>query len=197
MTGLKVLHPLIVRVTHWTNAAATVVMVMSGWEIHNAHPIVPFSFPSTITLGGGLIGALQWHFAAMWAFAINGLIYLSYGLVSGRFRAMLLPISPISAINDALSALKGRLSHDNLAAYNGVQRLFYAGALMLGIVIVLSGLAIWKPVQFAWLTAVMGDFDTARVVHFSAMSGIVLIAAIHVPMALIVPRSLLAMIRGA
>jgi thiosulfate reductase cytochrome b subunit len=173
-----------------------VVMVMSGWEIHNAHPIAPFPFPSTITLGGGLIGALQWHSAAMWVLAVNGLIYVTYGLASGRFRRKLTPISPRDAIRDALSALRGRLGHEDLSVYNGVQRLLYAGVIVLGIFIVLSGLAIWKPLQFGWMTALMGDFDNARIVHFAAMSGIVLFAAVHVPMALLVPRSLLAMIRG-
>lgn len=190
------LHPLIVRLTHWINAIAMTVMVMSGWEIHNAHPIAPFSFPPNITLGGGLIGALQWHFAAMWVLAGNGLVYVAYGLASGRFRRKLLPISLVAAIRDALAALTGRLSHDDLSVYNGVQRLLYAGVILLGIIIALSGIAIWKPVQFGWLTALMGDFDTARIVHFAAMSGIILFAAIHVPMALLVPRSLLAMIRG-
>ncbi|RXR30775.1 cytochrome b/b6 domain-containing protein [Sphingobium fluviale] len=190
------LHPLIVRLTHWTNAAAMTVMVMSGWEIHNAHPIASFPFPSAITLGGGLIGALQWHFAAMWVLAANGLIYVTYGLVSGRFRRKLTPISPRDAIRDALSALRGRLGHEDLSVYNGVQRLLYAGVIVLGILIVLSGLAIWKPVQLGWLTALMGDFDNARIIHFAAMAGIVLFAAVHVPMALLVPRSLLAMIRG-
>lgn len=196
MTNPATLHPLIVRLTHWINAAAMVVMVMSGWEIHNAAPIVPFPFPSAITLGGGLIGALQWHFAAMWVLASNGLLYVAYGLLSGRFRRKLLPISPLASIRDGLAALRGRLGHNDLSVYNGVQRLLYAGVILLGIVIVLSGIAIWKPVQVGWLTALMGDFDTARVVHFIAMAGIVLFAAVHVPMALLVPRSLLAMIRG-
>lgn len=196
MTQPVTLHPLIVRLTHWVNAAAMTAMIMSGWEIHNAYPIAPFPFPSTITLGGGLIGALQWHFAAMWVLAANGLIYVAYGFFSGRFRRKLLPVSLRAAIRDALAALRGRLGHDDLRVYNGVQRLLYAGVILLGIVIVLSGLAIWKPVQFAWLTALMGDFDNARIVHFIAMDGIVLFAAVHVPMALLVPRSLLAMIRG-
>lgn len=196
MTNPATLHPLIVRLTHWINAAAMVVMVMSGWEIHNAHPIAPFPFPSTITLGGGLIGALQWHFAAMWVLAANGLLYVAYGLLSGRFRHKLLPVSPRAAIRDGLAALRGQLGHDDLSVYNGVQRLLYAGVILLGVLIVMSGIAIWKPVQFGWLTALMGDFDTARIIHFIAMSGIVLFAAVHVPMALLVPRSLLAMIRG-
>lgn len=139
---------------------------------------------------------MQWHFAAMWVLAANGLIYVTYGLVSGRFRRKLTPISPRDAIRDALSALRGRLGHEDLSVYNGVQRLLYAGVIVLGILIVLSGLAIWKPVQLGWLTALMGDFDNARIIHFAAMAGIVLFAAVHVPMALLVPRSLLAMIRG-
>lgn len=196
MTRPVALHPLIVRLTHWVNAAAMTAMTMSGWEIQNANPIAPFLFPSAITLGGGLIGALQWHFAAMWVLAANGFVYVTYGLASGRFRRKFLPISPMTAILDLLSALRGQLSHQDLSVYNGIQRLLYAGAVLLGIVIVLSGLAIWKPVQFAWLTALMGDFDIARNVHFIAMGGIVLFAAVHVPMALLVPRSLLAMIRG-
>ncbi|HEY6869898.1 MAG TPA: cytochrome b/b6 domain-containing protein [Novosphingobium sp.] len=196
MASPAVLHPLLVRVTHWVNAVAMTVMVMSGWEIHNAHPIAPFAFLASITLGGGLIGALQWHFAAMWIVTGNGLVYLGYGLASGRFRRRFLPISPRAALRDAWSALRGTLGHDDLARYNGVQRLLYAGVVLLGAVIVLSGLVIWKPVQFGWLTMLMGDFDDARIVHFAAMSGIVLFAAVHVPMALLVPRSLLAMFRG-
>lgn len=171
------------------------VMVMSGWEIHNAAPIVPWSFPSAITLGGGLAGAVQWHFAAMWLLAANGAVYVAYGLASGRFARKLLPLSLRVAGGDALAALRGRLGHD-LTAYNGVQRLLYAAVILLGALALISGLAIWKPVQFAWLTALMGDFDRARAVHFAAMAGIVLFAALHVPMALLVPRSLLAMIRG-
>lgn len=196
MASPAVLHPLLVRVTHWVNAVAMTVMVMSGWAIHNADPIAPFTFPASITLGGGLIGALQWHFAAMWIVAGNGLVYLAYGLAGGRFRRRFLPLSPRAALRDAWSALRGRLGHDDLASYNGVQRLLYAGVVVLGVLIVLSGLAIWKPVQFGWLTLLMGDFDRARIVHFAAMSGIVLFAAVHVPMALLVPRSLLAMLRG-
>lgn len=187
-------HPPIVRLTHWVNAAAMTVMVMSGWEIHNAAPIVPWTFPAAITLGGGLIGALQWHFAAMWLLVANGALYLAHGLASGRFARRLLPLSPGDAWRDARAALTGRLHHEP-SAYNGVQRLLYAGVILLGAMAVASGLAIWKPVQFGGLTGLMGDFDRARVVHFAAMAGIVLFAALHVPMALLVPRSLLAMVR--
>ncbi|WP_404373770.1 cytochrome b/b6 domain-containing protein [Sphingomonas sp. MMS24-J45] len=191
------IHSLIVRCCHWINAVAMIVMISSGWAIHNADPIAPFRFPDGIILGGGLIGGLQWHFAAMWVLAINGLIYLMYGIASGRLSRKLRPVSLRSALTDASAALRGQLSHADLSVYNGVQRLLYAGVIGLGILIVASGLAIWKPVQFGWLTWLFGDFDWARIVHFSAMTGIVLFVLVHVAMSLLVPRSLLAMIRGA
>ncbi len=190
------IHPLLVRISHWLNAAAMIVMILSGWGIHNSYPIAPFLFPERITLGGGLIGALQWHFAAMWVLVANGLIYVTYGVLSGRFARKLLPVSIRLALRDGFAALRGRLSHNDLSQYNGVQRLLYAGVLLLGVLIVLSGLAIWKPVQCQLLTLLLGGFDIARIVHFAAMSAIVLFTLVHVAMALIVPRSLLAMIRG-
>ncbi|MCW3848039.1 cytochrome b/b6 domain-containing protein [Sphingomonas sp. LB-2] len=190
------IHPLLVRIAHWINAIAMVVMVMSGWAIHNAHPIAPFLFPESVTLGGGLIGALQWHFAAMWVLGINGLIYLVYGFASGRFARKLRPISLRSAFDDTLAALRGRLGHEDLSRYNGVQRLLYAGVIALGVLVVASGMAIWKPVQFPLLRILFGDFDNARIVHFTAMTGIFLFTLIHVAMALLVPKSLRAMIRG-
>ncbi|WP_421853015.1 cytochrome b/b6 domain-containing protein [Novosphingobium sp.] len=191
------LHPLVVRLCHWLNAAAMTVMIMSGWAIHNAYPIAPFRFPDSMLLGGGLIGALQWHFAAMWVLAGNGLIYLAYGLASGRFARKLRPVSLRDALADSLAALRGTLSHADISAYNGVQRLLYAGVIGLGVLVAASGLAIWKPVQFGWLCWLLGDFASARIIHFTAMAGIVLFTLIHVVMAVLVPRSLLAMIRGA
>lgn len=190
------IHPLIVRITHWINAVAMLVMIGSGWEIYNASPLFGFSFPRTITLGGWLAGAIQWHFAAMWVLAINGLVYVSYGFWSGRFRRKLLPITPSAVIADATAALRGKLAHDDLSVYNAVQRLLYAGILAVGVIIVLSGLSMWKPVQLWWLTALFGGYDFARYVHFAAMAAIVLFLVIHVVMALLVPKSLRAMIAG-
>src|SRR6478609_5705342 len=149
----RVIHPLWVRITHWINAIAMLVMIGSGWEIYNASPLFSLVFPRSITLGGWLAGAIQWHFAAMWVLAINGLVYVTYGIASGRFRCKLLPITPSAVIADATAALRGKLSHEDLAVYNAVQRLLYAGILVVGAVIVLSGLSIWKPVQLQWLTA--------------------------------------------
>ena len=193
-----VIHPAWVRVTHWINAVAVLVMIGSGWEIYNASPLPLFRFelPKSITLGGWLAGALAWHFAAMWVLVVNGIVYVTLGLVTGRFRAKLLPIRPREVLRDLGAALRGRLAHENLAVYNAVQRLLYLGVIGAGVVIVLSGLSIWKPVQVQELTALLGGYDRARYVHFFAMCAIVGFLSVHVVLALIVPRSLRAMIVG-
>ena len=192
----KTIHPVWVRVCHWTNAVAMVIMIMSGWQIYNASPLFSFAFPPTITLGGWLAGALLWHFAAMWLLAINGLVYVILGLATGRFRRKLIPITPSGVIADTKAALTGKLAHDDLSKYNSVQKLLYAGIILVGVLIVLSGLAIWKPVQFQYLTALFGGYDIARYVHFFAMASIVLFLVLHVVMALLVPKSLRAMLTG-
>src|SRR5581483_6465479 len=142
-----VIHPGWVRVCHWVNALAMLVMIGSGWQIYNASPLFGFVFPRSIALGNWLAGALLWHFAAMWVLAVNGIVYLALGLASGRFRRKLLPIAPAALIADARAALTFKLSHDDLTVYNSIQRLLYAGIIVVAIVIVLSGLSIWKPVQ--------------------------------------------------
>jgi thiosulfate reductase cytochrome b subunit len=191
-----VIHPVWVRVTHWINVVAMVVMIGSGWEIYNASPLFPFVFPRGITLGGWLAGALLWHFAAMWLLAANGLVYLVLGVLTGRFHRKLVPIRPADVLSDARAALTGKLNHDDLSVYNAVQKLLYLGVILAGIVIVLSGLAIWKPVQLQELTALFGGYDAARYVHFFAMATIVGFLIVHVIMALVVPKSLRAMITG-
>ena len=192
----KVIQPAWVRTVHWINAVAMILMIMSGWQIYNASPLFDFRFSHSITLGGWLGGALLWHFAAMWLLTINGLAYLVTGLVTGRFRKKLLPITPSGVISDARAALTFKLGHDDLSKYNYVQKLLYAGIIAVGILIVLSGLSIWKPVQLQWLTALFGGYDVARYVHFVCMSAIVLFLIVHVLLALLVPKSLLAMIIG-
>jgi len=192
----RVIHPLWVRITHWINAIAMLVMIGSGWEIYNASPLFPFVFPRSITLGGWLAGALQWHFAAMWVLAINGLVYLTLGIATGRFRRKLFPIRPADFIGDALAALRGKLSHNDLSVYNAVQKTLYLGVILAGVVIVLSGLSIWKPVQFQELTALFGGYDAARYVHFLTMAAIVAFLVIHILVALLVPKSIRAMVRG-
>lgn len=190
------IHPLTIRVTHWINAIALTLMVMSGWRIYNASPLFDFRFPESVTLGGWLAGALQWHFAAMWLFAINLAIFVGYGILSGRFRRRLLPVTPRGVATDLAVFARGRLSHADLSVYNGVQKIAYIGAMIAMIVLILSGLAIWKPVQLQGLTALMGGYEGGRLVHFFAMAAVVGFTAVHVLMALAVPKSLIAMIRG-
>ena len=195
-TTTKVIQPAWVRIVHWINAVAMVLMIMSGWQIYNASPLFDFSFSKSITLGGWLGGALLWHFAAMWLLMVNGLVYLTLGLATGRFRKKLLPITPAGVIADTRAALTGKLSHADLTKYNYVQKLLYAGIIVVGILIVLSGLAIWKPVQLQYLTALFGGYDFARYVHFFCMAAIVAFLIVHVALALLVPKSLRAMIIG-
>jgi len=195
-TTTKVIQPAWVRIVHWINAVAMVLMIMSGWQIYNASPLFDFSFSKSITLGGWLGGALLWHFAAMWLLMVNGLVYLTLGLATGRFRKKLLPITPAGVIADTRAALTGKLSHEDLTKYNYVQKLLYAGIIVVGILIVLSGLAIWKPVQLQYLTALFGGYDFARYVHFFCMAAIVAFLIVHVALALLVPKSLRAMIIG-
>jgi thiosulfate reductase cytochrome b subunit len=190
------IHPGWVRVCHWINAVAILVMVGSGWQIYDASPLFDFTFPRQIALGNWLAGAIMWHFAAMWVLVINGLVYLALGFATGRFRRKLVPIRPREVIADVKAALTFKLAHEDLAHYNAVQKLLYIGVILCGVVIVLSGLGIWKPVQFQELTALFGGYDTARYVHFFAMAAIVAFLVVHVSLALIVPKSLRAMITG-
>jgi len=190
------IHPLYVRITHWINALVVLIMIGSGWQIYNASPLFPFTFPPSIALGGWLAGGIMWHLAGMWLLVINGLIYLALGFATGRFGRKLLPIRAREVARDTAAALSGRLSYKDATRYNAVQKLLYAGILLTGAVIVLSGLAMWKPVQLWELTVLFGGYEGARLVHFFAMSAIVLFLILHVAMALIVPKSLRAMITG-
>jgi thiosulfate reductase cytochrome b subunit len=190
------IHPVWVRVCHWINAIAILVMIGSGWQIYDASPLFNFTFPRQIGLGNWLAGALLWHFAAMWVVVINGIVYVTLGLATGRFRRKLLPIYPSEVFADAKAALTFKLAHDDLSHYNAVQRVLYAGVILCGIIIVLSGISIWKPVQFQELTTLFGGYDFARYVHFFAMAAIVGFLVVHVLLALLVPKSLRAMVAG-
>ena len=192
----KIIHPVWLRLNHWINLIAVVIMVLSGWRIYNASPIFDFSFPKQITMGGWLGGALLWHFAAMWLLFFNGLMYLGANIFSGRLKAKFFPLRPRDLINDFIAASKGKLAHDNLSEYNAVQKLAYLFVIADLILLVLSGLVIWKPVQFPLLRELMGDYDNARIVHFFGMAALVAFAAVHVVMVALVPRTLILMIRG-
>jgi thiosulfate reductase cytochrome b subunit len=191
------LHPLALRIMHWTNALAMIVMIGSGWKIYNDEVLFGWlHFPQWITIGGGPEGALQWHFFAMWILVINGVAYVTYGLATGRFRRMLLPIRVHEVLQEIRKALRLDLQHDDLTHYNAVQRILYIGIIAVIIVQVLSGLIVWKPVQFSRLSLLFYDFQGARLAHFIGMVLIVGFLLVHVALALIVPKTLLAMLKG-
>ena len=190
------IHPLVVRITHWINALAILVMVTSGWRIYNASPLFPFRIPGEITLGGWLAGALQWHFAAMWLLVINGTVYVTYGIVSGHFRRKLFPITPAAVLRDVKDALRGKLAHDDLTMYNAAQRTAYLAILLCLVVLVATGLVIWKPVQFYAIGQFIGDYEGARILHFFAMALMVFIVLVHIVMVILVPRTFPTMLTG-
>ena len=202
-------HPLFVRVTHWINAIAILLMIGSGWHIYNNHPIIDFHFPRWAVLGGdpeltyklnkdvGFGNALLWHFSAMWIFFLNGIAALIYGFATGRLQSRWLPIRPSEVWHDFREALRFHLAHDDPRIYNAVQKLSYVGVLLAALLVFASGLAIWKPVQFWWLTALFYDFQGARLAHFIAMSLIVLFLLVHVTLAFLVPKTIVAMVTGS
>ncbi|MBV9538266.1 MAG: cytochrome b/b6 domain-containing protein [Acidisphaera sp.] len=202
-------HPLARRVCHWLNALAMLAMIGSGWRIYNWYPALPasFEFPVWGSLGGqpplvkpfsgedGLANALAWHFGAMWLLVINFTVMIALGFVSRHYQRDFLPIGPRSFLRDFRAALTGKLSHA-LGTYNAVQRVFYWGVLLLTVLMVASGLAIWKPVQFAWLDDLFGNYEIARVVHFCGMAGIVGFLLVHIALTILVPKTLVAMVTG-
>jgi len=182
---------------HWINAVAIFIMIGSGWKIYNDDVIFGFlHFPDWLVIGKWAQYGLQWHFFGMWIFVLNGLAYISYGIATGRFRRKLFPISLSELFATIGDALRFRLRHDDLIHYNAVQKVLYLGVMLVGILIVISGLALWKPVQFSALAGLFGSFQTIRLVHFLCMSAIVAFILVHVTLALLVPQSLVAMATG-
>ncbi len=189
------IHALFVRIFHWLNAVGIVLMIMSGWRIYNASPLFEFRFPSQFTLGGWLGGALQLHFAAMWLLVINFAFYLIVGVVTGHFRRRFFPLTPKSLAVDFTQALKRKLPH-SATTYNAVQKASYLGVLLAILITILSGAVVWKPVQAQALGVLMGGYEGARLVHFLGMTAISAFIIMHLALVLIVPSTLLPMIRG-
>jgi thiosulfate reductase cytochrome b subunit len=191
------LHPLPLRVLHWINAVAIFIMIGSGWKIYNDDVIFGLlHFPDWLVIGKWAQHGLQWHFFGMWIFVLNGAAYIAYGIATGRFRRKLFPISIREILTTVGDAMRLRLGHDDLTHYNAVQKILYLGVIAVGVMIVISGLALWKPVQFSALADLFGSFQTIRLVHFLCMAAIVGFVLIHVTLALLVPRSFLAMLTG-
>ncbi len=191
------LHPLPVRVMHWTNAVAMIIMIMSGWGIYDDYVIIHgLHFSSTYRLGSWAAPSLLWHFAGMWLLALNGLAYLVYGLVTGRLRERMLPIRFRELVQTVDDTLHFKIEHADLTVYNAVQKLLYIVVILAGVSQVVTGLLIWKPIQFSSAVALLGGFQAVRIEHFIGMSVIVGFLIVHVALSLLVPRTLWAMLSG-
>ncbi len=191
------IHHWTVRLWHWANVASMAIMVPSGWRIYNAAPIWSgFVFPRDYTLGGWLGGALQWHFAGMWLFGAGLSLYVIASIVRGHIGRRLLPIHIGLLVHEVRLAMRGRLSHTDAAHYNQPQRLAYLSAMFGLLALVASGLVLWKSVQFPVLRELMGGYEGARRVHFLSMCLVLGFVLVHLLMVMLVPRTLLAMLRG-
>jgi Ni/Fe-hydrogenase b-type cytochrome subunit len=161
-------HPLIIRLTHWINTFALLVMITSGLRIYNASPVFDFRIPADLTLGGWLGGARQWHFFAMWILATNGVIYFIYNITTkhGRQTTLFRRSDASGILPMILYYLRIRKEHPAQAKYNALQKAAYTTAPVLALGTILTGIAIYWPVQFSGITAFFGGYDTARVWHF-------------------------------
>ncbi|WP_242338258.1 MULTISPECIES: cytochrome b/b6 domain-containing protein [Anaeromyxobacter] len=205
-------QPWLIRTTHWANLVFLVVMAGSGLRILAAYPFLGergrdygwyllqgMRPPDALTIGGWLAGARHWHFAFAWLFVANALVYGVYLFASGEWRRRL-----FSPRRDARNAW-GTLLHDlrlrreappPVGLYNGMQRLTYTGVLAAAPLLVLSGLAMYKPVQLSLLTALLGGYDAARAIHLLVLAGLALFTVVHVVQVVLHPRTLAGMTVG-
>ena len=191
------LHPWPVRIMHWLNVLAMLIMIPSGWGIYNDSVIFGWlHFPAEARLGSWAAESLLWHFAGMWLLMLNGLAYLIYGIVTGRLRERMLPIRIADIIQTIRETLRFHLAHEDLTIYNGVQKLLYIIVILAGISQVVTGFAVWKPMQFSGLVSLLGGFQSVRLIHFLGMAVIVGFVVVHVALAVLVPQTLWAMLTG-
>jgi Ni/Fe-hydrogenase b-type cytochrome subunit len=211
MSDVRRRHHLIVRITHWVNAIALTIMIGSGLRIFNAYPAFarkgetfccyPFEgrhIPEWLTFGGWLAGARNWHFASMWLLVVNGLVYLGFIYLHGEWRDL---VPRRGLVRDAWQMIKFylvlRREHPHQGKHNAIQQLVYFSMPIVGLVAVLSGLAIWKPVQLSPLTTLFGGFVWARYWHFLSMVVLIALSLGHVFMVFAVdPYSLRSIITG-
>jgi Ni/Fe-hydrogenase b-type cytochrome subunit len=209
--ALQYRHHWVVRLTHWVNVVAFTLMVASGLRIFNAfagfapkggtfccYPFEGKAFPGWMTFGGWLAGARHWHFAMMWVLVVNGLVYLGFIYLHGEWRDL---VPRRNDPRDAIEMLKfylfARKDHPRQGKHNTLQRSAYFAMPIVGALAVISGIAIWKPVQFGTLTALLGGYAWARYWHFLAMVILVGMAMAHVFMVFSVdPYSIRSMITG-
>ncbi len=204
-------HHWVVRVTHWVNAVALTLMVGSGLRIFNAYPAFarkgeqfccyPFehkAIPDILTFGGWLGGARHWHFAMMWVLVVNGLVYLTFIYLHGEWRDL---VPRKGDARDALAMIRFYLfvskTHPHQGKHNAMQKATYCALPLLAIVIVLTGLAIWKPVQLGWITSIFGGYVWARYWHFMTMMALIVLSFAHIFMVFAVdPYSIQSIITG-
>jgi thiosulfate reductase cytochrome b subunit len=205
-------HHGLVRLAHWLNASFLVGMIGSGLQIYAAFPHfgprgAPYpvpnpwdgeSLPEWARLGGWLAGGLNWHFALAWPFVITGLVYLGFLAFTGEWRSLLFRLHDVRpAIDMQLYYLRLRREHPPQGKHNALQKAAYTGIVVLGAISVLSGFAIYKPVQLSWLTALFGGYELARYWHFVTVWVFVGFTLLHVVLVLLVdPASLRAMVTG-
>lgn len=206
--GTVVLHTRVVRWTHWIWAIGIFILIGSGWRIYDSEPVFSFlQFPIWMTIGGtvedaqrvhnetGLAGALLWHLFAIWLLFFSLAVFLVYGVVSGHFRRKYLPVWPSEVVSNIGDFFSGHLAHP-LGVRNAVQKLLYAFAILSMIVMVWSGLVLWKPHNFSELGVPLGGYEGAHYVHFFGMAGIVGFIIVHIGLTLLVPKTLPPMITG-
>ena len=187
------MHPWPVRVMHWVGAYAMICMILSGWQIYNASPSLPFTVPNWMTLGGWLAGGIAWHISAMWLLIADGLAYLVYGLVTGHFRRTFGRPTIGEVVRDTILALRFKLPHQ-LGTYNAVQRLLYIFVIVAAVLAVVTGLSIWKPVQLGFITNLLGGYAIARLIHLGLMVAIVGFVVVHLVLVALFPRTLVSMV---
>jgi len=175
---MRLEHPAVVRLSHWAAAIAVVVLVMSGLEIFAAFPSfgskVPqrdlLALPEAVRLGGWLGGALQWHMTFAALLVAIGSIYAVYQAGSGNYRQVLFAGRDVPGLRPMVRhyLLRGPKPTEG-GTYNPLQKLAYTAVLGLGVVLAVTGAALYKPVQFAWLVTILGGFRLVRIWHFAAM----------------------------
>lgn len=204
-------QPLPIRLVHWLNALFLILMAGSGLQILAAYPSLgpqgeqypwyPFQGtppPKWLRIGGWLGGARHWHFAIAWFFILNGVVYVAYLVASGEWQRRW-----FQPRRDAWNAIRQFAYYTRIRSepppadfYNGLQRLAYTSVILFGFIMVLSGLAIYKPVQLHWLTLLFGGYDGARVVHLAGLCMLALFVASHLVLVALHPREIVSMITG-
>jgi len=187
-------HPLAVRWFHWINFPVLGVMIWSGLLIYWANDVYavkiggqqiikffPKSFYQALHIPYHLAEGMAYHFVFMWLFFINGLLYVFYTIFSGEWKYL---APNRKSFKEAwlvvLHDLHIRKAAPPQGKYNAAQRIAYSAIIIMGLGSLISGLAIYKPVQFSWLAGFCGGYESARVIHFILTIGYCLFFVVHI-----------------